>query len=51
MILLKIIRQRWSWRERIPLSRCKKCVRFRNSCCPLNDLDPCDFVEKPKKKK
>ena len=30
--------------KKVPLRRCKRCVRFRSSMCPLNDLDPCSYV-------
>ena len=30
--------------KKIPLSRCRKCARFHGYYCPLQDLDPCDFI-------
>lgn len=37
-------------RRRVPLRKCKKCVRFRNGYCPLEDLEPCQFIKKEEKK-
>lgn len=35
--------------HRIPKRKCLRCARYRGYC-PLQDLDPCCFVMKPKTK-
>ncbi len=32
----------------IPLERCGRCARYRNGVCPLDDLEPCNAVERTK---
>ena len=33
--------------HRIPKWKCRRCARYRGYC-PLQDLEPCSFVRKPK---
>jgi len=35
--------------KKVPLWRCRRCARFRKGYCPLQDLEPCSFVQDPHK--